>query len=213
MGSRLRKIGRVFSTGLLSLALVPLLPWSCQRAPAPQSAPAPPPPPNYLELGDRSFDAGDYPAAAEAYRLYLSDSPAAPNRDRALFHLALVHALPGSPLNDPPQAVALLRELRDSFPQSPLRSQVDLLLRLEEDAERLRLQLQHDDERLRSEITLREERIGALAQEVERLQQPGELEKLRADLAQRDEKIRQLTEELEKLKQIDMQRRPATPPR
>jgi molybdopterin converting factor small subunit len=166
-----------------------------------------------LELGDRSFDSGDYPAAAEAYRVYLRDNPSAPNRDRALFHLALAHALPGSPLNDPPQAGALLRELRESYPQSPLRPQADLLLQLNEEVERLRLQLQDEDERLRSEIALREDRIGTLSQEVERLQQEEEMEKLRADLAQREEKIRQLTEELDKLKQIDMQRRPATPPR
>jgi hypothetical protein len=47
---------------------------------------------------------------------------------------------------------------------------------------------------------------------VEQLQQ-GELEKLRSDLTQREERIRQLTAELEKLKQIDMERRPTTPPR
>jgi len=166
-----------------------------------------------LDLGDRSFAAGDYPAAAEAYRIYLRENPAAPNRDRALFYVALVHALPGSPLNDPMRAGALLRELRESYPQSPFRPQADLLLQLHEEAERLRLQLQKEDERLRSELALREDRIGTLSQEVERLQQGEEMGKLRADLAQREEKIRQLTEELDRLKQIDMQRRPATPPR
>lgn len=201
---------RACSAGLLSLALFP---WSCQRPSAPTPvAPPPPPPPNYLELGDRSFDAADYPAAAEAYRVYLRDNSSAPDRDRALFRLALAHALPGSPINDPPQAAALLRELQNSFPQSPFRPQADLLLRLQDEVERLRLQWQADAEQLRAEIMLREERIGALTQEVEQLQQ-GELEKLRSDLTQREERIRQLTAELEKLKQIDMERRPTTPPR
>lgn len=201
----LGSVGRILSTGLVGMLL--LFPWSCERRPPTTTAPPPPPPPapNYLALGDRSFEAGDYPSAAEAYRLYLDGNPSAPDGDRVLFRLALVYAIPGSPLYDPPQALALLRELRDTYPQSVLRPQANLLLQWQQETEQLRL-----------EISAREEHIQALVQDMEELRiaeqaEQAEMEKLRSDIAHREERIRQLTEELERLKQIDMQRRPATP--
>lgn len=210
MGFHLVRIRRFFPKALLSVALIPLLPWSCQRR-APPPPPTPPPvtppavvapaPPSSLELGDQYFDAADYPNAAASYTEYLRGSLSAPDRDRVLFRLALIHAFPANPAQDSQQAMSFLRDLLNQYPQSPFRPQAHILL-----------EFQQEIERLRSEISLREERIGELTQQVARLEQV-ELEKLRADVNRREERIQQLTQELERLKQIDMERRPTPPPR
>ena len=184
--------------GLLSLLLLPLFPGSCQRRP---QTPAAPPRPNYLEQGDRYFDTGDYPNAIHAYTAYLQQSPRGAQGDRVLYRLGLAFALPANPSRDPVQAVAYLNQLSSSFPQSPLRAEADLLAQLEQEIQGLR-----------SEINEKEQQVGALNQQLQRLQQD-ELEQLRSDLKNREDRIRQLSDELEKLKAIDMQRRPANPPR
>ena len=202
MRSRGCSLKTFFSTALLSLALLPLLPWSCQTRPAAQAPtaappPLPPPPPSYLAIGDRYFDAGDYASAADAFQAYLSGNPSAPDRDRALFRLALTHEFPQSPVHDSAQALAELQELLSTYPDSPLRPQAELVLQLHQEAERLR-----------AEVQAREQRIAELTDQLQQLQS-GELEQLRTDVSQREERIRQLSEELDRLKQIDMQRRPA----
>ncbi len=199
MASRSRKLQGFLSKTLLTLALLPLLPWSCQKRPTAQ-APAVAPPPNYLAIGDEHFDAGEYGPAADAFQTYLRGSPAAPDRDRALFRLALTHEFPESPVYDSAQALAELQELLNTYPNSPLRPQAELVLQLHEEADRLR-----------TEVQAREQRIAELTGQLQQLQQEqtGELEQLRADVSEREERIRQLSEELERLKQIDMQRRPA----
>jgi len=196
MRSRSRKLRISLPTALLSFALLPLLPWSCQNRPTAQ-APAAPPPPNYLAIGGQHFDAGEYAPAADAFQTYLRGSPAAPDRDRALFRLALTHEFPESPVHDSAQALAELQELLNTYPNSPLRPQAELVLQLHGEADLLR-----------AEVQAREQRIAELTGQLEQLQ-TGELEQLRADVSQREQRIQQLTEELDRLKQIDMQRRPA----
>ena len=207
MGSQ--KIKNVLSAGVLGLALIPWLPWSCQTRPYAPPAPPAPPPPSYFDLGEKYFDAGDYAKAAEAYNLYIQGNSMADYQDRALYRLALAHALPASPVRDLPRATELLQRLVRLFPQSPYTAQAEFLL-----------QLQTEMEQLRDEMQQREAQLQQLHQELAQLQQvqveiqvrQGEIEKLRADVTKREERIRQLTQELEKLKQIDMQRRPSSLP-
>lgn len=148
------------SAGLLALALFP---WSCQRRPR---APVAPPPPNYFQLGERYFEAGDYPNAAQAYETYLRNNHLAANRDRVLFRLALAYALPGSPVRDLPRAMQLLQQLVDMSPQSPFKPQGEFLLRIHQEVDRLR-----------ADVTKRDERIKELNRELEKLNR--ELEKLK----------------------------------
>lgn len=195
-GSGPKLLPKVF----LSLALVQLLPLSCQRRP---QAPAPPASPNYYVLAEKHFDEGNYDGAAEAYQAYLANNPSSVYLDRVLFRLALVHAFPESPVHDRTQTIALLQKLVSDFPQSPYKPEAEFLLALEAEMERLR-----------SDISRREGEIRRLQQELATLQAAeGEIEKLRADVTSREERIHQLTQELEKLKQIDMQRRPPSAPR
>lgn len=196
---------RVFWRGLLGLALLPLLPWSCQQRRPQAMTPAVAPPPNYLEIGNNHFDEGDFSEAADAFSVYLILSPDGQDRDKALFRLALTHAFPSSPVYDAPQAVAELRELLSTFPASPMCPEAQLLLDLNDEADRLR----NEQDRLRAEIQDREQRIAALGQQLQNVQN-AELDKLRADVSEREERIRELTAQLDRLKEIDMQRRPST---
>lgn len=165
------------------------------------------PPPNYFELGEQYFDAGNYGAAAEAYNSYLQTNPLGPNQDRALFRLALAHAAPESSVHDLSRATELLEQLVVRFPQSPLKPPAEFLLRQQAELAREEAEVA----RLREDVSRREARIQELSQELEKIKQE-DLPKLRTDVRNREERIRQLTEELQKLKQIDMERRPAAPP-
>ncbi len=145
------------SVSSVSLLVLALLPWSCQKRPP--STPDPPPP-NYFEMAEEYFETGDYASAVDAYNAYLRDTPSASNHDKALFRLAMSHALPGSPVLDLPQAMELFGRLAGEFPQSPFTPQAEFLLRL-----------QAEVDQLRSDLTTRDERIRALTQELERLKQ------------------------------------------
>jgi len=61
-----------------------------------------------LEVADRNYSAGDYESAALGYSRYLERYPDGEERDRALFHLAVSHALPDSPVYDPDRTEELL---------------------------------------------------------------------------------------------------------
>lgn len=187
--------------GFLGLALLAFMASSCHRRP---QAPAAPPPPNYLELGDEAYAAGDYPAAMAAYSAYLREHPDGPQSDHALLRLALSFALPSNPSRNPAKANAYLSRLSSQYPASPLRPEAELLAGLEQQIQQLQLDVQE-----------RQSQITRLKHELEQLnqQRSAELQEIQGDLRTREERIRQLSEELEKLKAIDMQRRPAVPPR
>lgn len=188
-------------TGLLLLALLGLSLSACQRRP---QMPVAPPPPNYLEMGDHSFDAADYPAAIAAYSAYLRDHPESAAGDRVLFRLGMAFALPSNPSHDPAQAIGYMNQLSRQFPDSPWRPQAELLASLQQQIQQLQL-----------DVAQRESQLSGLSREMEQLnqQQASEVERLQGDVENREARIRQLSQELESLKAIDMQRRPATPPR
>ena len=145
------------SVSSVSLLVLALLPWSCQKRPT--STPVPPPP-DYFELAEEYFATGDYASAVDAYNAYLRDNPSAENLDRVLFRLAMSHAFPGSSVRNLPQAMERFGQLVSEFPHSPFAPQAEFLLRL-----------QAEVDQLRSDLTTREERIRALTQELERLKQ------------------------------------------
>ena len=174
---------KVLSAGVLGLAL---LPWACHRKPTasapppPIPAPAPPPTPapapipapiptsipnlppglNRFELGEMYFRNGDYAKAAQAYEAYLRNVSSSANQDQALFHLALCHAFPESPVRNLPQAMIRLQQLVKRFPQSPYKRQAEFLLGLNGEVEKLR-----------GDVSKRDDRIRELTQELESLKQ------------------------------------------
>jgi tetratricopeptide (TPR) repeat protein len=186
---------------LLSLALLPLLPGSCQRKfPAPMTRP---PLPNYFDAGEKYFDAGDYANAVQSYELYLQTNPAASHRDLVLFRMALAHAFPASPVQDLSKSLQLLAQLVTQFPQSSYRPQAEFLLSLHAELDTLR-----------AGVAEREQDIQKLSKELDERDRSEQVDReaLRSDVTKKEERIKQLSEELEKLKQIDMQRRPSAVP-
>jgi len=99
-----------------------------------------------LRRADGLFAAGAYGEAAAAYEQALGGGRGeAREADRALLRLALVYALPESPVHDEERARALFTELTARFSSGPYRSQAALVLdlearesRLNEEIERLR---------------------------------------------------------------------------
>ncbi len=82
-----------------------------------------------LDFAERFFAQGDYQMAAEGYLQYLEISPDPPEKDRALFHLAICYAFPSSPVHDLTKAEELLTGLV-SDPNTAHGSDAELLLRL-----------------------------------------------------------------------------------
>jgi uncharacterized coiled-coil protein SlyX len=191
---------------LLGLALLPLFSRSCGKVPQPSPIPAPPPPPpppSLIEQADRSFESADYPGAATAYSNYLTQNPDGAQRDRALYRLGMIYALPDYPARDTSQSVAYLKELAADFPASTLRPQAELFVDLEERIAQLN-----------TDVTERERQLAALNQQVAQLKtQAGTIAQLQEDLKNREERIRQLNDELQKLKAIDLGRHPTPPAR
>lgn len=181
MRSAIGSIRAALSAGLLGLAL---LHWGCHKkpraplppvppavavptpapapvpAPIPSSIPNPPASPSFFDVGETYFEAGDYAKAAPAYETFLRNDFSPANQDTALLRLAVIHALPASPLRDPAQSASLLQQLMKRFPESPLRPQAELLLGL-----------QSEIDRLRTDVSKRDERIRDLTRELERLKQ------------------------------------------
>jgi len=190
-----------------------LLLAACHKRPP---APAVPLPPNYLQLGEGYFEAGDYANASQAYETYLRGNASPGNRDRVLLRLALAYSFPQSPVRDPARAKQLLQQLVNDFPKSPFKSPAEFLLRVQEEVESLRADLSKRNERM-SELTLELEKLKqsdlqrrSLQESLSRLQE--EMETLKADLRKRNERIKELTLELERLRQIDLGRRPSRVP-
>ncbi len=204
-----RAVRQWLSAGLLGLLFVPF-PWSCQRRPAP---PVAAPPPNYYQLGESAFEAGDYAQAIEAYGAYLRTTPGGSFADRVLFRMAMAYLLPESPERDTARAADLLGDLILHYPASPFKPPAELVL-LQQSELRLKqseLEAQQlEVERLLADLGNRKSEIQSLTQELEQIRHV-ELEGMRVEVARREERIRQLAEELEQLKRIDLRRRPAAP--
>lgn len=131
-----------------------------QPAPIPDTIPSLPSTGGYFDLGEKYFQAGDYPRAGKAYETYLQKSVSLANQDQALFRLALTRFLPGSSVRDVSQALNLFRLLINSFPHSPFRPQAEMVLGMQAEIERMRV-----------DVSKRDERIQELTRELEKLKQ------------------------------------------
>jgi TolA-binding protein len=160
-----------------------------------------------LNNGNKDFSTGAYGAAVRSYKEYLTLEPNGDRGDDALFHLAMIYALPGD-LQDWQIAGGYLSDLVGKFPASPFKPAAELILTLRKEMiqltadslerdQRIR-QLSSDAERLSTESQQRDQRIRQLNSDVERLA---------AESQQRDQRIRQLSTELDRLIRVDTERR------
>lgn len=164
--------------------------------------------------GDRLFANGDFAAAKTAYESYLGRGPAdGRRRERALYHLGLIHARPDGAFHDPVKAQRYLERLIAQQPPSPYASQAALVLALQIETHRLRdemadqkglarlllaelSRLRAEAEEIENTATGEQEKARRLADRIRRLET--DLDRLTADLAAREE-------ELERLKKIDLE--------
>lgn len=164
--------------------------------------------------GDRLFRAGDLTAAADVYRREIQTGHArGRRRERALYHLGLIHARPDSDLYDPAQARRYLERLLAIEPPSRYAIQAAVILELQIEVSRLRTamadqtslarlllaelrELRAEAERVESAATDEQERARRLARRIDELQTT--MADLAAELAAREE-------ELERLKRIDLE--------
>lgn len=121
---------------------------------------------NGLEQGEAFFQAREYGKAAAAFESYLAAGPNK-KRDQVLFQLGLAYELSG---RDRDKGTAAFRKLVQEFPQSEWLEEAQVMLALQ-----------------------------------------SEIEKLRAENNTREEQIGRLRRELEKLKRIDLEKKPGKP--
>jgi tetratricopeptide (TPR) repeat protein len=127
-----------------------------EPAPLPKTVAAP----SSLDLGEMDFQKGNYRQAARSLEAFLSANPNSKDRDQALFHLGLSRTLANDSSRDLRQAEAAFRRLIAEFPDSPYRNQVELILGL-----------QAQIERLKSDVRERDERIKRLGEELQKLKE------------------------------------------
>ena len=179
-----------------------------------------------LQQGETYFEAGDYLRAVQAYEAYLHHDISRRNHDRVLFHLALAYAFPSSPAYNQQKAIGLFERLLTDFPESPYKTQAELILSLQAQIDRTKLmsdRLNSQVEELRSTVQVKEQQLKELHMALEQLQSNAlqkeeqirnlklELMQMKTDLTQREERLKNLKTELEELKRIDLERRPSQP--
>jgi hypothetical protein len=124
-------------------------------APPPTPEPPPPPPPapapSPLEEADRAFASGNYDDAAKVYDNYVKTMTSGPDRDQALFRLALTFILRPAP--DWPHATTNFKQLIDEYPQSPLKPPASLILSLRSDLDKVNTDAKQRDDKIKQLTT------------------------------------------------------------
>jgi tetratricopeptide (TPR) repeat protein len=110
--------------------------------PAQEPLPKPITTPSRFDLGEKSFQLGNYAKAAKYYEAFLNAFPKAKNRDTALYHLALCRALASDSSRDLNQTEAALKKLISEYPKSRLKDQAEFILGLISQTEKLSEELQ-----------------------------------------------------------------------
>jgi Tetratricopeptide repeat len=121
---------------------------------APATPSAPPAPVSALDLANRAFISGSYDEAVRGYEDYLrTTSPGSGQRDDALFHLGLIYATRPAPATDWTRAISTFKQLIDEYPNSPLKSQANLILSLRADLDQAAGDVKQRDQKIRQLTT------------------------------------------------------------
>lgn len=173
-----------------------------------------------LRRADDLLARGDYAGAAAAYQGALTGGVPPAEQERALLRLALIYALPESPLHEPARAQALLGQLAARQPAGPHGRAAALLLGQERDRRRLGAELAVERARadaLAARLEAAEsataeaagERATAAESAEARARESAELRRrageLETELASCREEITRLESELARLKAIDLE--------
>jgi len=162
-----------------------------------------------FRTADRAFESGDYARAAAGYRSVLGRSRSGEGADRALFRLALVHALPSSPLCDAARAEELLGEVIARFPSGLYGAEARLVLPLVQRIGELQETLEEESACATALQSTVDASAARLHESDAALQaKDEELARARASLTESRERLHRVESELEALKRIDLRRRP-----
>lgn len=112
-----------------------------------------------LEAADGFFDRGDLVNAATAYESLRADGASLP--ETTAFRLAIIYLNPSGPAANPARARELLTDLARKSPASAYGRHAALLLDL--------LAQQSEAQQLKTDLRVRDERVKALASELDRL--------------------------------------------
>lgn len=198
---RCADVARVGRAGLRTVVAGGLLLLSaCGPGTPPAATPAEPDP--FAEAG-AAFEAGDYPAAANAYRRALAAVEVG-NGDRrlALYRMSLMYVLPESPIHDRQAARSFLEQLEIEFPESPGGVEIRSILALQERIDDLRANID-SMHALVDSLAAERDRQDVAAGELN-----AELDRVRLQLDQVQLQLETTESELEKLRAIDLGRRP-----
>jgi hypothetical protein len=202
-----------------SLALAALLVLTgCSRS----SRPVAPPEPDPLAEAEAAYDAGDWTSANSAYRSIL-DEPApdaGASRERALYRLALIHALPQSPLHNTATATGFLVRLTSEFPTVSGAREVRALISLQTEIGSLQTEIgsfQTEIDNLKSTIASQQDEIAnseatAEAHELAIDERNQILAERALEIEQLRMRLAEVEAQLNTLRQIDLGRRPAPRP-
>jgi hypothetical protein len=109
---------------------IPATPTIIYRYP---KVPAPPPTvpvPDILKSANANFGQGKYRQAIKEYETYLKDYPQAPSQDGIYFNIGMSYALASKSDRNLAGAKLPLKRLLKEFPDSPYKSQAELILDL-----------------------------------------------------------------------------------
>jgi hypothetical protein len=116
--------------------------------PSPVPVPKPPDVPP-LRDADLAFAAGNYDDAAHLYEDYLRTNSTGSLRDQALFNLALSLALRAPTATDWTKVTAVLKELVDGYPKSPLKPPAAMILSLRSEIDQLNGDIKQRDQKIK----------------------------------------------------------------
>lgn len=166
-------------------------------------------------LADQLFDQGSLVAAERAYlELLAGDTLSAKSRERALYHLGLIYALPTSPRHDPARARLHLERLLEHRPPSRFSLHASLVLALQVQANELRRAMEEEAARAESLDhaleKLRDEAQRFETEATDRRQQQQRrlavaISSLRQEIDRLSDELESREQELERIKQIDLE--------
>jgi outer membrane protein assembly factor BamD (BamD/ComL family) len=128
---------------------IPAIQPSTTEIPKTEPLPKPITPTSSFDLGEMSFRSGNYAKAAKYYESFLTAFPKSKDRDLALYHMGLAHALAADSSRDLRQTEAIFKRLISEFPKSPYKSEAEFILGLQSQIEKLKLEMKDRDEKVK----------------------------------------------------------------
>lgn len=166
-----------------------------------------------IAQAEYSASRGDYEAAIRGYERTLEKSPQNPWRDRVLLNLGCLYASDGNPEKDFARSLSCFQKLRDEFPNSRYKAQVQVWLGLLEELVSLESDLEAKEADFAADRSALEKEIEGLRADRQELesswsaeinQKANKLRELENLIQAQKTAIETLQQQLKKMKEIDI---------